>query len=140
MLPKVSFKALAIAALVMVVFLTLVVPLVYDHFGDGGKLSREAVLSSAELRSDCGGRIGDFIIIPWKLSLDGSLASGRLEIGYWFKCGNDFATENAVFYRHGAGWIADEIEVKTPKKSYRLVPAKDAPGNPDKIEKNGAAR
>lgn len=121
LMPKFSFKSGFVASGIAFVIGFIVWPLIYSHFGEGAQLTRNAVVSSVDLKKDCG-EVKDFLIIPWQLSLNDSDTSGDLQIGYWFKCGGDFSTVKAKFHHHGGGWIAEEIDVHTSKQNFKLAP------------------
>lgn len=122
-MPKFSFKSGLIATAIGVTLAFIVWPLIYNHFGEGAQLTKQAVVSSADLRRDCG-EVNNFFIIPWQLSLNDSDTSGELQIGYWFSCENDFSNVSAKFHHNGGGWIADKIEAHTSKHYYDLVGSK----------------
>ena len=120
-MPKFSFKSGLVVFVIGVVIAFVIWPLTYDHYGEGAQLTRGAVISSIDIKRDCGD-VKDFLIIPWQLSLDDTDASGELKIGYWFWCGDAFSTVSAKFHHHGGSWVVDGIEAHTSKHFYDLTP------------------
>ena len=121
LIPKFSFKSgLAASGLAFVIGL-IVWPLIYDHFGEGAKLTKDTVKSSIDLKNDCG-EMKNFLIIPWQLSLNDTDVSGDLQIEYWFRCEGDYSTVKAKYHHHGGEWIAEKVDVHTPKHYYNLAP------------------
>jgi len=120
-LPKVSLKKGLYASVVCVVLAYAIWPLLYDHFGEGAELTRDAVRQSGDVRRECHDDVRRFLIVPWGLALDDNNQAGRLTIGYWFMCAGKIAKVKAEYHHRGSGWIADTIAVNLASGRYELV-------------------
>ena len=107
-----------IAALIGLILL----PAAYDHFGAGAQAARAIIVSSAQIKADCG-EINHLIVVPWKLSVEDSDASGNLAIVYWFECKGSIASAEAQFHHNGGIWIVDSATAIANGKRYSLLPA-----------------
>ena len=113
-----------IASTVVAAILLFALPGTYDAFGEGPSLVKSTARASAKGREICG-ELSNFVMIPWRLSLDDSDSRGELEVSYWVSCKSKdriFRVE-AVLSHLGGGWEIRSINLVANGTRHSLLSA-----------------
>lgn len=119
-LPRPNFRVGLIASALATLVGVFAIPAAYSKFGEGPELARAAVLASPEVARECGVP-SNFVLVPWRLSIEDSDSQGHLELQYWFRCRARFGSAFGKYNHTGGGWVVEALTVRVGDHEYNLV-------------------
>lgn len=120
-LPKIGLRQAIFSSSLAAILGLVVLPWLYDTFGEAPKLVKSKIRASEALNLLCGSDLQLFIV-PWRLSISDSDANGEAALSYWVFCKGHLSRADSLLTHQGGEWKIDSLQLLGPSGALNVVP------------------